>query len=133
MTEIIPLVEGLSKETIRDRHWDEIIELSKTDIPYAQEETFNLEQLLKAPLLTYKEDIEDICEQADKQSKLEKQLNGDITAYWETAEFEIKFFKGIENPSILGGNILDVQEKFENDIMQLNQMNATRYVKPFKQ
>jgi len=46
MTEIIPLVEGLSKETIRDRHWDEIIELTKTDIPYAQEETFTLDHLL---------------------------------------------------------------------------------------
>lgn len=77
--------------------------------------------LLQAPLLTFKEDIEDITDSADKQAKLEKQLNNEISAYWETAEFEIKIFgKQIDAPSILGGNILDIQERFENDIMQLN-------------
>lgn len=131
MTEIIPLVEALAKPTIRPRHWEEIIEMCKVDIPF-ESEGFNLEQLLRAPLLDFKEDIEDITDSADKQAKLEKQLNLEISAYWELAEFEIIIFKGVENPSILGGNILDIQEKFEEHIMQLNQMNAMRYVKPFK-
>jgi dynein heavy chain len=134
MTEIIPLIEQLSKPTIKDRHWDEIIELSKTEIDY-QSETFNLDMLMKAPLLQFKEDIEDITESADKQAKLEKQLNNEISMYWETAEFEVKHFgngKQITEPAVLGGNIQDIQERFENDIMQLNQMNAMRYVKPFK-
>ena len=33
---------------------------------------------------------------------------------------------------MLGGNITDIQEKLEEHIMQLNQMNAMRYVTPFK-
>jgi len=41
MTEIIPLVEALAKPSIRPRHWDEIIEITKCEIPYATE-TFNL-------------------------------------------------------------------------------------------
>lgn len=132
MTDIIPLIDALSKPTIKDRHWEEIIELSNTQIEY-QAENFNLDMLLQAPLIQIKEDIEDITESADKQAKLEKQLNNEISAYWELAEFEIKNFgKEIQDPSVLGGNIQDIQEKFENDIMQLNQMNAMRYVKPFK-
>ncbi len=56
MIEIIPLVEALAKPSIRPRHWDEIIEMTKTDIPYTSE-TFTLSQLLSAPLLPFKDDI----------------------------------------------------------------------------
>lgn len=45
MIEILPMVEGLAKDSIRNRHWDEIIEITKEDIPY-QEESFNFEQLM---------------------------------------------------------------------------------------
>jgi hypothetical protein len=36
---------------------------------------------------------------------LERQLNEDITAYWENAELEIKWWKGVDQPCVLGGNI----------------------------
>jgi dynein heavy chain len=41
MTDILPLVESLAKPSIRPRHWDEIIEMTKEEIPYATE-TFSL-------------------------------------------------------------------------------------------
>ena len=41
MTDILPLVKELSKNSIRDRHWDEIIEITKKDLPY-KSETFTL-------------------------------------------------------------------------------------------
>jgi len=50
MDTILPLVEGLAKHSIRPRLWDEVIELTKEDIPYTSE-TFTLSQLLSAPLL----------------------------------------------------------------------------------
>lgn len=34
MTEILPLVEQLAKPSIRNRHWEQIIELTNEDIPY---------------------------------------------------------------------------------------------------
>jgi hypothetical protein len=37
MTEILPLVESLAKPSIRPRHWDEVIGLTKEEIPYASE------------------------------------------------------------------------------------------------
>jgi len=37
MTEILPLVESLAKHSIRPRDWDEVIALTKEDIPYASE------------------------------------------------------------------------------------------------
>lgn len=131
MTEILPLVEALAKPSIRPRHWDEVIGLTKEDIPYASE-SFSFSQLLKANLLGFKEDIEDITDSADKQLKLENQLRDDITAYWDIAELEIKTWKGVDTPCTLGGNIQDIQDKLEEHIMALNQMNAMRYVTPFK-
>ena len=63
---------------------------------------------------------------------LEQKLNKEINAYWEIAELEIKPWKNSDAPATLSGNILDIQERFEEDIMTLNQMNATRQVAPFK-
>jgi dynein heavy chain len=74
------------------------------EIPY-ESETFTLAQLLEAPLLQFKEDIEDITDSADKQLKLEKQLNMEISAFWEDAELEIKSWKGVDVPCMIGGNI----------------------------
>lgn len=131
MTEILPLVASLAKPSIRNRHWDDVIELVKQDIPYASE-TFTLQQLFKCPLLQSREEIEEITESADKQLKLENTLKGEIIAFWEDAELQIKTWKGVDQPCTLGGNILDIQEKLEEHLNQLNQMNAMKYVTPFK-
>ena len=83
-------------------------------------------------MLGFKEDIEDIADSADKQLKLETALREDIIKFWEDAELEIKTWKGVDSPCTLGGNIQDIQDKLEEHIMALNQMNAMRYVTPFK-
>mmetsp|Transcript_44439 Transcript_44439/g.32512 ORF Transcript_44439/g.32512 Transcript_44439/m.32512 type:complete len:231 (+) Transcript_44439:1613-2305(+) len=107
MADILPLIEQLAKPSIRPRHWDEVISLTKEEIPY-NSETFTLSQLLKAPLLKFKDDIEDITDSADKQLKLENSLRDDITRFWEDAELEIKNWKGVDVPCTLGGNITDI-------------------------
>lgn len=78
--------------------------MTKEEIPHASE-TFSLSQLLKANLLGFKEDIEDITDSADKQLKLEIQLKEEISKFWEDAELEIKTWKGVDAPCTLGGNI----------------------------
>jgi dynein heavy chain len=101
------------------------------DIPY-ESDTFTLAQLLQAPLLKYKDEVEDIADSAGKQEKLEKELNGEISAYWEDAELEIGNRKGVDAPCMLSGNIVDLQEKLDEHMVKLNQMNAMRYVTPFR-
>ena len=82
--------------------------------------------------MQFREEIEEITESADKQLKLEKTLKEEIIEYWETAELEIKTWKGVDQPCTLQGNIVDLQEKLEEHLNQLNQMNAMKYVTPFK-
>jgi dynein heavy chain len=85
MTEILPLVNELGKPSIRPRHWDEIIEMTKCEIPY-EDETFTLKDLLAVPLLAHSDDIYDITESADKQKNLENDLNNVIAKHWEDEE-----------------------------------------------
>lgn len=131
MINVLPLVEELCKPSIRDRHWDEIIDTTKKEIPY-KSEVFTFNQLLDANLLQFQDEIEDITDSADKQLKLEIQLREDVDFYWKDAELEIKSWKGVDTPCVLGGNIQDIQEKLEEHIMALNQMAAMRYVTPFR-
>jgi dynein heavy chain, axonemal len=119
MTEVLPLVWGLAKPSIMERHWLEICDLFKTEIPY-NKETFCLRDLLTIKLLDKREDIEDISDSADKQLKLETQLRDDIGKTWESMELEIKPFKNIEAPCYLSGNISEVQEKLEEHLNNLN-------------
>jgi dynein heavy chain len=129
MIEVLPLVDGLAKDSIRDRHWEEVIELSKHDIPFNQD-NFVLKQLLDAKLINIKEDCEDIADNADKQLKLENQLRNEISAYYDNRSLTIVPLNGV--PSTIGGDIGDIQTDIEDHINQLNQMSVMRYVGPFK-
>ena len=69
---------------------------------------------------------------ADKQLKLEASLHNEIGKYWEEEEFQISDLNGNGIPSKLSGNIEDIKEKLDADIMTLNSYNAMRYVGPFR-
>jgi dynein heavy chain len=91
MNEIIPLIQGLSKNSIKERHWLEIMDLPQFNkekpIPY-QDENMTLKNVMDANLLQMKDDVEDICDQADKQLKLEKTLM-EIIGTWDDRTLKI--------------------------------------------
>ena len=51
METVLPLVEMLGDKSIKDRHWEQLQELTGKEIPYASE-TFLLKDLLDADLLS---------------------------------------------------------------------------------
>lgn len=115
----LPLVNSLAAPSIRPRHWEEIIELTNTPIPYT-DEAFKLQDLLDAPILDVQEDVEVIADNAEKQLKLERDLNDDIGAFWEKCELTIVPWKGQDVPSCIGGNVLEINETLEDHLMKLN-------------
>ena len=106
------------------------MDISKKTIPY-ESESFMLKDIFAVRLLDFRDDVEDIADQAEKQQRLEKQLKDDISKYWEDAEMKIVPLPGKDEPAIITGEIAEITEKLEEHMMQLNQMNAMRYVKPF--
>ena len=119
MQAVLPLVVALARPAIRPRHWEEIIELTATEIPYASE-TFKLQDLLEAPLLAVQEDVEFIGDSAGKQLKLESELNGEIAASWDKEELTIVPWKGVDTPCTIGGNIVEINERLDDHLMKLN-------------
>ena len=90
LAEVIPIVEGLTKESIETRHWDEIKELTGAKDPKYNDhgdivDEFCFRDLLRIPLIKHKEDIEDITDSADKQEKILIEYDK-ITTFWDTAE-----------------------------------------------
>jgi len=133
MKEILPLMTGLAKESIKERHWIEIMSQPAYNgkrIPYDQE-AFFFKDILLANLLLIKDEVEETCDQADKQARLEKQLNEDISAFWDTRELKITNTKEVPDPCIITGDYAETIEKLEEHLMQLQQMTAMSYVKPY--
>ena len=64
----LPLVEMLADPSIKQRHWESLIEVTGKEIPY-ESETFTLKELIDADLLSVQEDVEDISDSALKQMK----------------------------------------------------------------
>lgn len=119
MQAVLPLVVALAKPAIRPRHWEEIIELTATQIPYAAD-TFKLSDLLDAPLLDVAEDVEFIGDSAGKQLKLEHELREEIGAFWGQEELTIVPWKGVDAPCAIGGNIVEINERLDDHLMKLN-------------
>lgn len=82
--------------------------------------------------MSFKDDIEDLGDTADKQAKMWKIYEGDICTYWEDKELTVKPWPGVPDPSCLAGDIFDIREKLDEHIAALVQMNAQRQSLPFR-
>jgi len=92
-----------------------------------------MDHLLKARILPNKEEIEDICDSADKQVTIDKKLT-ELSSYWDYVEFEFMPYKGKDVLCKLGGNqVNEVLEKLEEDQLLLSTIAANRHVGPFKE
>jgi len=130
-SEKLPLIKELAKPSIKPRHWQEVMDIMSVELNYTSE-MFSLNDLLNAPLLEYKDDVEDITDSADKQLKIESDLQ-EITELWDKECFDFTNTKRREEPCILvGGKVQDIQENLEESQAKLNTMNALRHVAPFR-
>lgn len=126
---VLPLLQELSKDSIKARHWDEVMQICKTEFEVVGNPDFKLQSLIETDLVSVREDIEEVTDGADKQLKIEQQL-GEINAQWQNQEFAFQEWKdrGIH---VLKGTPL-VMEELEESQMNLQTMLTMRHVAPFK-
>jgi dynein heavy chain len=130
---VLPLIAEFTKESIKDRHWAELIELTETDpeaLVYDDPE-FKLVSLLEIDLVTKAEEIEEITDGADKQMKIEKGLD-EIETIWESAAFVFKDQPGRNGVQILAATGAVVEE-LEETQMNLQAFLTMRHVTPFRE
>ncbi|TKS79492.1 Dynein heavy chain 8, axonemal [Collichthys lucidus] len=72
-SESCPLLEMMANKSMMMRHWGRITDLTGHKFE-VESDTFTLQNIMEAPLLKYKDDIEDICISAVKEKDIDGQV-----------------------------------------------------------
>ena len=126
--EALPLVEELSKESVKARHWNEVISITGTQLPF-DTEAFALSHILDSNILGFIEDVEEICDGADKQLGIESKLS-DIKQVWGRKRFDFGLWKSRGVHILLAFG--QVVEDLEDAQLQLQTLLSMRHVTPFR-
>jgi dynein heavy chain len=123
----VPLLEHLSKPSVKPRHWTELMELTGTN--FRIDGDFRLEILLECKLANFEEDIEELTDGADKQLAIEKKVV-EIEQRWSEETFTFMDWKARRIPVLRAtGAII---EELEESQLQCQTMLTMRHVKPFR-
>jgi dynein heavy chain len=129
---VLPLLVGLSKPSIKPRHWMEINSLltsaKSSPLPFLNED-FCLQHIFDSNMKSFKEEIEEICDGADKQLTIEKKLM-ELKENWASAQFEFNMWKNRDIPVLKAFGF--VIEELEEAQMTLQSLLSVRHVLPFK-
>jgi len=126
----IPLVIALRSKAMRPRHWTALMQATgKEFVPPYEDADMQLGGLLALNLHAFNADVEDICDQATKEEKIELNLEA-LRERWQAIEFQCELYKTTDVP------LLKIQEEdweaLENDQLTVQGMMASRYVKQFE-
>jgi dynein heavy chain len=124
----LPLLEHLSKPSVKPRHWTELMEIC--GVQFRIDGDFRLETLLKCNLDKFVEDIEELTDGADKQKAIEAKMK-EIDERWAAESFVFQDWKARRIPVLraTGGVI----EELEESQLQCQTMLTMRHVKPFRE
>uniref|UniRef100_A0A8C9GFK7 Dynein heavy chain n=1 Tax=Piliocolobus tephrosceles TaxID=591936 RepID=A0A8C9GFK7_9PRIM len=93
---------------------------------------FYIKDIINYHVLQKKDDILDICDSAEKEASIEEKINEQYKIWNETC-FQFNKWKNRDYACILvGSKVTAIQESLEESQILLNNINSTKYSKPFK-
>ncbi|RVE46462.1 hypothetical protein evm_008872 [Chilo suppressalis] len=125
-----PLLELMADKSMKDRHWRRLEKLLNCVLD-VESESFTLANVMEAPLLKNKEDVEDICISAVKEKDIEAKLK-QVIADWAVIDLTFAPFKNRGELLIKPQDTLDIITLLEDSLMILNSLASNRYNAPFK-
>ena len=128
--EICPMLELMSNKAMKMRHWEKIETITKFKFDIERKDLL-LSEILEAPLLKFKEDIEDVCISALKEKEIEAKLR-QITTDWTLQELSFQVFKNRGELLLRGDTTAETVTVAEDSLMVLGSLLSNRYNAPFK-
>ncbi|KRT82784.1 hypothetical protein AMK59_4319, partial [Oryctes borbonicus] len=128
--ETCPLLELMANKAMKDRHWKRMAKVTGYLFD-VESPTFTLRNVMEAPLLQFKDDVEDICISAVKERDIEAKLKQVITD-WAVVELSFSAFKNRGELLLKGSETGEIIASLEDSLMVLNSLLSNRYNAPFK-
>jgi len=127
----VPLIQNLGNKAMRPRHWDMIMKVTKKEFtPPHADENMLLEQIIDLNLHEFTADVDEICDQSQKEDKMEKQLQ-QLNERYATLEWASDPYKSDATVPLLKMDG-DQFEQLEADQLAVGGMLANRYVAQFQ-
>ena len=123
--ETCPLLELMANKAMKDRHWERIANLTGHTFD-VQSDNFLLRNIMEAPLLQHKDDIEDICISAVKEKDIEAKLK-QVIAEWSVQNLGFSTFKNRGELLLKGAETSEIVSLMEDSLMVLGSLMSNRY------
>jgi dynein heavy chain len=125
-TVTVPLMLLVCNPGMKDRHWSDIEKITGISVPLGV--PLNAATLMSLGLQNYVKEIEDTCVSASKEYSLGVSLNR-MEEEWKHMIFDTKEYR------TTGTRILhaidEIQQLLDDQIVKIQAMRGSRYIKPF--
>ncbi|KAK4873406.1 hypothetical protein RN001_015435 [Aquatica leii] len=128
--DMCPLLELMANKAMKPRHWQRIMDALHY-VFELESDGFCLKNILEAPLLQHKEDIEDICISAMKERDIEAKLR-QVTNEWSVHELTFMTFNNRGELLLRGDTTAETIGQLEDSLMILGSLLSNRYNAPFR-
>ncbi|XP_015117111.1 dynein heavy chain 5, axonemal [Diachasma alloeum] len=123
--EICPLLTLMANKAMKPHHWERLSKLCNHFFD-VESENFTLAHVIQAPLLQYKEDIEDICISAVKEKDIDSKLK-QVIADWAIVDLHFANFKQRGELLLKGTETGQIISQLEDSLMIISSLLANRY------
>lgn len=123
--DMCPLLELMANKAMKQRHWQRIMQITSYNFEL-ESEGFCLKNILEAPLLKHKEDIEDICISAMKEKDIEAKLR-QVTNEWSVQELTFLTFNNRGELLLRGDTTAETIGQLEDSLMILGSLMSNRF------